>query len=163
MHINPPNTADASASTKLGPQHPTAAAKLIFFDVEPAQKFWEAYNGSGIPVGDHVRRVVRHRVETQAAAEYPPYVTRHLVLSGPDHIVNESFVLNQFQRVCEFQIDQVNTQRLSHTKSLMSLLFATYRAQAEAVARMIERNKPIFPDTKLSYGADRCSKTSHIQ
>ncbi|KAK0643682.1 hypothetical protein B0T16DRAFT_459796 [Cercophora newfieldiana] len=148
-YINPPTTQNCARP------HTTAAAKVVFFDLPTAQKFYKTYRHSPLVVGKHNATVVPSRVKS-AAADYPNRFTRHLVLTGPASIVNAEYVQRQFSRVSKYDVDFISIDAKAENPIELHFHFGSFRAQAEQAARMIHRNSHLFPGVKVKFGRDLC-------
>ncbi|KAK0639168.1 hypothetical protein B0T16DRAFT_462868 [Cercophora newfieldiana] len=80
-------------------KHPyTSAAKLVFFEKEAAQRFFDGANPRGFVVGGYRARVIRHRVLVRKIAGVP-CKTRVLVITGPVEKVNVRYLEGMWRTI----------------------------------------------------------------
>lgn len=148
-YLNPPEPAKG---------HMTSAGKVVFFDRPSAERFWEEHRRGFVVQGYPSFRgqLIWNRVKS-AAIDGPKNMSRVLVISGPDHIVNEYFLTQFFQSKIEFQVDEVIThsQGGPFHQSVVEFRFGSFRCQAEH-AKMALLREMSRHGVQIHYGRDPC-------
>ncbi|KAF6803985.1 hypothetical protein CSOJ01_10496 [Colletotrichum sojae] len=150
-HINPPNEG-----------HKTAAAKVVFFDLEAAQRFYSmASNPSRrFIVQGMVAEVTRNRIRS-AACDVGGNLTRVLVIRGDPRIVNRDSLLRWFGTKFQFDLDEFTTMMHTEEMGEVRVAFGSYRSQAQAAQLALIRSFPVgqpgSPIWSVRFGHDPCS------
>ncbi|KAI1108219.1 hypothetical protein F5Y14DRAFT_459933 [Nemania sp. NC0429] len=160
----------AAVLSPAGGQHTTAAAKIVFFDVEGRRRLEKRASAGAFAVGAYVPSVVPNRVRTAARPAGGPQ-SRVLLISGPADIVNEPFLRPRFQAFCGFDIEYVrdypprrddgsgSSSRSTTTNTVtMEWAFASYRCQAERVYAALRSVAETVGCICVEYGHDPCDR-----
>ncbi|KAK0643681.1 hypothetical protein B0T16DRAFT_459795 [Cercophora newfieldiana] len=134
-----------------------SAAKLTFFTPESANLFLERYNAFGFVVEGYAARVVRNRTKVARPAEGLA-VSRVLLITGPQEIVEEGVLMGIFRSSFEFEMDgEVLVLSEGEGKRALCWPFGSYRAQAQAAVVLMRRNLGFFKGVDVGYGVDPCA------
>ncbi|ROT36741.1 hypothetical protein SODALDRAFT_401612 [Sodiomyces alkalinus F11] len=144
--------------------HCTAAAKVVFFDLWAAQRFYATYTRSRLVVGGYRCRVNLNRIRS-AEAEGPGNRTRVVVLKGDPAFVNEASLTAWFEERFKFEVDEVITHVLNEHMGHVEYRFGSWRCQAETARVAIIRElgydsqnpKPECPVWEMKFGLDPCA------
>ncbi|KAK0665771.1 hypothetical protein QBC41DRAFT_349375 [Cercophora samala] len=149
-------------SPDINKGHTHAAAKVTFFDAEPAQRFLACYGEEseegGWRVGGHLVRVRPNRIKV-APSDKPADHSRVLVISGPGHAVNWQTLRRVFEgEGISYQIDEVipRPHRVEGWATL-EVRFGSYRAQASQVYMVVKRKLRQF-GIGVRFGLDPCER-----
>ncbi|KAK0723631.1 hypothetical protein B0T21DRAFT_337169 [Apiosordaria backusii] len=141
--------------------HTLSAAKIIFFDVEPAQRFLACYGpGSkdgGWLVQDRLARVLPNRIKV-AQSDKPSNHSRVLVISGPEQYVSYESLEQIFaSRAIEYQMDEVIPRpHKVEGWATIELRFGSYRGQASQAMMVVKRELRVF-GIGGRFGVDPCA------
>jgi hypothetical protein len=148
-------------------QHTTTAAKVIYFELEGRQRLQERARAGQFIVDNYVPTVVANRIRT--AAQVPGDRSRVLVITGPQEIVNQNFLLAHFCQICTFDLEYIKTTPLQDGLRTMEWAFSSYRCQTERIypalirfreeyelAHLLHKLQPPFFEVK--WGRDPCDR-----
>ncbi|KAK4155014.1 hypothetical protein C8A00DRAFT_32193 [Chaetomidium leptoderma] len=149
-HINPP-------VPERG--HVYSAAKLVFFERQGAEFFYDLYSTTGYatPRNPHLRaRVTWNRVRS-AEIDKEGRRSRVLLVSGPPAIVSRAFLGAYLDTKMVYQLDEVVHHGASDDggRVLLEFRFGSFRCQAEA-ARMALMREFREAGVVCEYGCDPC-------
>jgi hypothetical protein len=145
----------------------TAAAKLVFFELAAARRFWDRYGSGGrlsmpFVVGGGRPAIVERNRTKVAESEHPRHFSRVVRVSGPEELLNVDEMLAEFAAKFSFQIDDifVTTEHRSSTDGpqqvyyTIEFRFGSFRCQAQSAHHMISRR----PGLSVQYGRDPCDQ-----
>ncbi|KAK2054396.1 hypothetical protein LY76DRAFT_686655 [Colletotrichum caudatum] len=142
--------------------HVTAAAKLVFFELAAAQKFY-AYCSNPrrrLIVGGHVAHVCLNRTK-KAEEDVGGNRSRVVIIMGDPSFVNPSTLLQWFRNHFEYEIDEIITHALNEEMGHIEIRFGSWRSQAESCRQAIKTVYPPggaqSPVWVFRYGTDPCS------
>ncbi|KAL2879328.1 hypothetical protein SGCOL_005456 [Colletotrichum sp. CLE4] len=157
--INPPD----------GHDHFTSAAKLVFFELAAAQRFYAHCRNPArrLIISGYAVKIVRNRVR-KAEEDVGGYHSRVLVVTGELSFVNKDTLLRYFRTKLDFDTEEVTTlvQDPQTGMGELEMRFACYRNQAESARQALNKEYPpgaTLPDGRMSpiwelrYGVDPCS------
>lgn len=144
--------------------HCTAAAKVVFFDLWAAQRFYAVATRSRLVVGGYRVRVNLNRIRSAEAAG-PGNRTRVIILKGDPSFVNEPTLTRWFSERFKFEIDEVITHVLNEHIGHVEYRFGSWRCQAETARVAIIRDlgydgqtpKSECPVWEMKFGLDPCA------
>lgn len=137
--------------------HLTSAAKIIFFERQGAERFYNQHAPSGLRIPgypDFSARVVWNRIRT-AASDSPRHYSRVLVIAGPACFVNPFRLTTYFQSKIEFDIDEIVDRGGNADRRLVEYRFGSFRCQAEAAKMAITRELTEL-GVQVWFGRDPC-------
>jgi hypothetical protein len=136
-------------------QHPTAAAKIVFFTRASAELFMQRSCGIGVYILGQRVTAVWNRIHYAAHAKANQ--SRVVLISGPACWMDFEFFENFFRARFEFQEESRSEMPRSREGHVVHMWrFASLRAQAELAYIAIERELGgIF---KVEYGPDLCAR-----
>lgn len=135
----------------------TAAAKVVFFDEEAAQTFWDRYGRGGqhqLPfVVDDLEAIVQ-RNRVKVAAQRIPHCTRVLCLSGTETLVNVNALSQEFQANFVSEMDQVLIHPAEDPDRIriVEFHFGSFRCQSQSAFRLLQGREGV----DVWYGRDPC-------
>ncbi|KAF9881374.1 hypothetical protein CkaCkLH20_01524 [Colletotrichum karsti] len=136
---------------------PFAAAKIVFFTRDGADRLMAAVQQGRFRVGGRVPRAAWNRIKSATRPAKDKIHSRVLIIEGHISIVNKESLEEWFKSKFEFQTDQV-VQRKYNARLGINVLewrFGSYRAQAEAAAIAI--TKELGGKVKWTHGDDPCA------
>lgn len=135
-------------------RHHTAAAKIVFFTPDAAQRLIMYAKATNMKIGGlsvkmtHNRiKYERHMLETKAS--------RVLIITGKSVFVNEQTLTQYFALRFVFQVDRVKTLIEAEDRSVLEYRFGSYRCQAQMGKMALERDRPMGFE-KVEFGLDPC-------
>ncbi|KAK3372132.1 hypothetical protein B0H63DRAFT_550582 [Podospora didyma] len=152
LHINEPDKAKG---------HKTSAAKLTFFRLEEANRFWklaDVRSGPGVLMYDGlVARIRRNRVKVKEKTGYADSLSRALIIRGEPKVVNADFLYKLFEPRFSFYTDEVIHIVDGKAESIIEWRFGCFRAQAATAfvvihKELIQKNY----DVDVQYTRDPC-------
>ncbi|KAF6812376.1 hypothetical protein CMUS01_13080 [Colletotrichum musicola] len=152
-HINPPNEAKG---------HKTAAAKLVFFDLDAAQRFYSMASNPArrFIVQGMVASVQRNRIKSEAC-DTGGNLSRALVIKGHPSVVNRDSLLGCFRPLFQYDLDEIVTIMHNEEMGEVRVLFGSYRSQAQAaymaLTRWFPAGQPGSPVWSVRYDRDPCA------
>ncbi|KAF6830295.1 hypothetical protein CPLU01_07470 [Colletotrichum plurivorum] len=133
-HINPPDEAKG---------HKTAAAKLVFFDLDAAQRFYSmASNPARRFIVQGMVAVVQHNRIKSEACDPGGNLSRALNIKGHPSFVNRRSLLGWFGEFFQYNLDEVVTIMHNEEMGEVRVLFGSYRSQAQAAYMALVRSHP---------------------
>ncbi|KAJ0313150.1 hypothetical protein COL5a_004001 [Colletotrichum fioriniae] len=157
--INPPD----------GHEHFTSAAKLVFFELAAAQRFYAHCRNPArrLIISSYAVKIVRNRVR-KAEEDVGGYHSRVLVVTGELSFVNKDTLLRYFRTKLDFDTEDViaHVQDPQTGMGELEIRFACYRNQSESARQALSKEYPpgaTLPDGRMSpiwelrYGVDPCS------
>ncbi|KAK1501972.1 hypothetical protein CTAM01_05410 [Colletotrichum tamarilloi] len=157
--INPPD----------GHEHFTSAAKLVFFELAAAQRFYAHCRNPArrLIISSYAVKIVRNRVR-KAEEDIGGYHSRVLVVTGELSFVNKDTLLRYFRTKLDFDTEDViaHVQDPQTGMGELEIRFACYRNQSESARQALSKEYPpgaTLPDGRMSpiwelrYGVDPCS------
>jgi hypothetical protein len=151
--INPPDA-------EMG--HRNAAAKIVFFELHAAQKFYvDAQSIAGFEVGGRRTRVAWNRIKT-AEQENSGVNSRVLIITGRTEFVNAKSLTEYFETKFKFEIDKIATIFNDGGLAVVEYRFGSYRCQAEIgrMALLREKRDEVF---RVQFGADPCASAPTLK
>ncbi|KAK1970908.1 hypothetical protein LY78DRAFT_734857 [Colletotrichum sublineola] len=142
--------------------HVTAAAKLVFFELTAAQKFYAHCSNPRrrLIVGGYVAHVCLNRTK-KAEEDVGGNRSRVVVIMGDPSFVNPSTLLQWFRSHFEYEIDEIITHVLNKEMGHIEIRFGSWRSQAESCRQAIKTvyppGGPQSPVWVFRYGTDPCS------
>ncbi|KAK2038474.1 hypothetical protein LZ31DRAFT_635381 [Colletotrichum somersetense] len=142
--------------------HVTAAAKLVFFELAAAQKFYAHCSNPRrrLIVGGHVAHVCLNRTK-KAEEDVGGNRSRVVIIMGDPSFVNPSTLLQWFRNHFEYDIDEIVTHALNKEMGHIEIRFGSWRSQAESCRQAIKTVYPPggaqSPVWVFRYGTDPCS------
>ncbi|KAK1572845.1 uncharacterized protein LY79DRAFT_673983 [Colletotrichum navitas] len=142
--------------------HVTAAAKLVFFELAAAQKFYAHCSNPRrrLIVGGHVAHVCLNRTK-KAEEDVGGNRSRVVVIMGDPSFVNPRTLLQWFRNHFEYEIDDIITHVLNKEMGHVEIRFGSWRSQAESCRQAIKTVYPPggaqSPVWVFRYGTDPCS------
>jgi hypothetical protein len=136
-------------------QHPTAAAKIVFFTRASAELFMQRSCGVGVYILGQRVTAMWNRIHYAAHAKANQ--SRVVLISGPACWMDFEFFENFFRARFEFQKESRSEMPCSQEGHVVHMWrFASLRAQAELAYIAVERELGgIF---KVEYGPDLCAR-----
>ena len=138
---------------------PTSAAKIVFFELAAAQRFWAWYGPGRTPfiVGGYRATIERNRTRV-AESQEPSFCSRVLVVAGPADVVTVAGLLQLFDRKIVYQIDgilvgEVQFWPTGPTRTI-EVRFGSFRYQAQTAYGMLKGQ----PGLRVAYGRDPCDR-----
>ncbi|OHF00839.1 hypothetical protein CORC01_03913 [Colletotrichum orchidophilum] len=157
--INPPDNSN----------HHTSAAKLVFFELAAAQRFYAYCRNPAqrLIIGGYAVKIVRNRIK-KSEEDVGGYHSRVLIVMGDLGFVNKDRLLRYFRSKLEFDLEEVIclVQDPQTRMGELEIRFACYRNQAESARKALSTEYPpgatlpggrISPIWELRYGTDPCS------
>ncbi|KAK4448059.1 hypothetical protein QBC34DRAFT_466211 [Podospora aff. communis PSN243] len=102
-------------------------AKLVFFSLQAAQRFFNMYQHHALVIGNHSARVRRNNIRVPASTA-PPEVTCVLVIEGPLATVEPQYLYQTFKTFFEFQTDAINVIWETEYTRRLEFHFGSFRA-----------------------------------
>ncbi|KAK4033035.1 hypothetical protein C8A01DRAFT_19961 [Parachaetomium inaequale] len=144
----------------------TAAAKVVFFELAAARRFWDTYGSGGrfripfVVVGGRPAIVERNRTKV-AESDLPRHVSRVVLVSGAEELLNVDEMLAEFAAKFSFEIDDifVTTEYRPSADGpqqvcTIEFRFGSFRCQAQSAYHMISGR----PGLSVRYGRDPCDQ-----
>ncbi|KAK4442685.1 hypothetical protein QBC34DRAFT_338204 [Podospora aff. communis PSN243] len=132
-------------------QHKTSAAKIVFFDLEGATRFWDrTRTAGGFAVGRDVGRVQRNRIRVAEQGPEKSGHTRVLRLAGSN--LDEQRIGKVLKEIGMYEM--VSFKRLDPDvatpgRAVFRLEFGSYRAQAEGAWHLCRQHFENLKDGDL--------------
>ncbi|KZL81730.1 f-box domain-containing protein [Colletotrichum incanum] len=142
--------------------HVTSAAKVVFFELAAAQKFYAHCTNPQrrLIVGGYVAHVCLNRTK-KAEEDVGGNHSRVVIIMGNPSFVNPRTLLRWFNTHFEYEIDEVITHVLNKEMGHIEIRFGSWRSQAEACRQAIKAVYPPGGDQSpiwvFRYGTDPCS------
>jgi len=136
----------------------TAAAKVVFFEQEAAQNFWDRYGRGGrlqLPfvVGDLEAIVERNRVKV-AAQDFPRDCSRVLCVSGAETLVDVDDMMGEFQANFVSEMGKIVVLPADGPGAIRTLEFhfGSFRCQSQTAFRPLHGREGL----DVWFGRDPC-------
>ncbi|KAK1999563.1 hypothetical protein LX36DRAFT_655354 [Colletotrichum falcatum] len=142
--------------------HVTAAAKLVFFELAAAQRFYAHCSNPRrrLIVGGYMAHVCLNRTK-KAEEDVGGNRSRVVVIMGDPSFVNPHTLLQWFRSHFEYEIDDIITHVLNKEMGHVEIRFGSWRSQAESCRQAIKTVYPPggaqSPVWVFRYGTDPCS------
>ncbi|GJC80485.1 hypothetical protein ColLi_03323 [Colletotrichum liriopes] len=142
--------------------HVTSAAKVVFFELAAAQKFYAHCTNPQrrLIVGGYVAHVCLNRTK-KAEEDVGGNHSRVVTIMGNPSFVNPRTLLRWFINHFEYEIDEIITHALNKEMGHLEIRFGSWRSQAEACRQAIKAVFPPGGDQSpvwvFRYGTDPCS------
>jgi hypothetical protein len=133
----------------------TAAAKLVFFDLEAAQRFFGLYEHRPFSVAGYEATVVRNRHRVPQSY-LPRENSRAVFVWGPPNLVNEEYLMTFFGQVFSFNIDSIITVRETPEQRFLEIRFGSWRCQAAMAVNLLTWPRTRLPGVSVAYATDPC-------
>ncbi|KAF5022483.1 hypothetical protein F66182_5455 [Fusarium sp. NRRL 66182] len=140
-------------------RHDTAAAKVVFFAPEPAQRLLSKSLTQGLHVGGYPVKVTHNRVKY---GEQPAVgsASRVLIITGKSAFVNAESLTEFFKARFVFEIDEITPLIVQGRadqggRSVVEYRFGSFRCQAQMGKMALEKDRP-FGFEKVEFGPDPC-------
>lgn len=152
-HINPPDKERG---------HKTAAAKLVFFDLEAAQRFYimASQPSCRFIVQGMVANVQLNRIKSDEC-NVGGNLTRVLIIKGHPTFVNREHLLYWFSLMFQYDLDEIITMIEREEMGQVRVLFGSYRSQAQAAYMALTRSFPVgqpnSPVWSVKFDRDPCA------
>lgn len=140
-------------------RHHTAGAKLTFFTIEDAQRFFQfSIVDSALTIGGLPTRVLRNRVKVGPQSGLPTDHTRVLVVTGSSQVITVEFLETFFREKFVYQLETVIDHGNNGVMSVLEWRFSSWRAQAHEAMQILKRD-PVFQEmwVNVEYGRDPCA------
>ncbi|KAJ0346878.1 hypothetical protein COL154_010653 [Colletotrichum chrysophilum] len=144
--------------------HHTAAAKVVFFELGAAQKFYamSCNPARRFKVRGHVTKVELNRIKT--AQDNRRNNSRVLRIKGRPDVVNKDALTAYFKQKITFEVDEVITIVMNEDMGDVEYRFGSFGNQAELAYLALQREYDVggihSPYWEVQYGHDPCAPQS---
>ncbi|KAF3805033.1 hypothetical protein GCG54_00005778 [Colletotrichum gloeosporioides] len=141
--------------------HHTAAAKVVFFELGAAQKFYamSCNPARRFKVRGHVTKVELNRIKT--AQDNRRNNSRVLRIKGRPDVVNKDALTAYFKQKITFEVDEVITIVMNEDMGDVEYRFGSFGNQAELAYLALQREYDVggiqSPYWEVQYGHDPCA------
>ncbi|KAF4817322.1 hypothetical protein CGCTS75_v012419 [Colletotrichum tropicale] len=141
--------------------HYTAAAKVVFFELGAAQKFYamSCNPARRFKVRGHVTKVELNRIKT--AQDNRRNNSRVLRIKGRPDVVNKDALTAYFKQKITFEVDEVITIVMNEDMGDVEYRFGSFGNQAELAYLALQREYDVggihSPYWEVQYGHDPCA------
>lgn len=135
-------------------KHHTAAAKVVFFTPEAAQRLLRYSWSTGLYVGAYRIIVTHNRIKSRAVV-VSPSASRVLIITGHVSFVNEKTLMQFYEKKFIFQLDRFIDLITTRDRAVVELRFGSYRCQSQMGKMALERERPEGFE-KAEFGDDPC-------
>ncbi|KAJ0276462.1 hypothetical protein CBS470a_010791 [Colletotrichum nupharicola] len=141
--------------------HHTAAAKVVFFELGAAQKFYamSCNPARRFKVRGHVTKVELNRIKT--AQDNRRNKSRVLRIKGRPDVVNKDALTAYFKQKITFEVDEVITIVMNEDMGDVEYRFGSFGNQAELAYLALQREYDVggihSPYWEVQYGGDPCA------
>lgn len=138
-------------------QHKTAAAKIVFFNHQSAQRLLCLSWTSGLLIDGFRVRVSRNRIKA-ASSPIIGKPSRVLIITGLSNFVNEKCLMEWFGARFKFEVDEVVpliTTTAAGGRSVVEFRFGSYRCQGQMGKIALEKDRPEWLE-HVEFGDDPC-------
>ncbi|KAF0315557.1 F-box domain-containing protein [Colletotrichum asianum] len=141
--------------------HHTAAAKVVFFELGAAQKFYamSCNPARRFKVRGHVTKVELNRIKT--AQDNRRNNSRVLRIKGRTDVVNKDALTAYFKQKITFEVDEVITIVMNEDMGDVEYRFGSFGNQAELAYLALQREYDVggihSPYWEVQYGHDPCA------
>ncbi|KAG7287557.1 hypothetical protein NEMBOFW57_007069 [Staphylotrichum longicolle] len=136
---------------------PSAAAKVVFFDQNAAQLFWDRYGRGGrqqLPfVVDNVEAIV-HRNRVRVEAQNYRRCSRVLCVSGRETLIDVNALVQEFQESFCSEMDQILVRPAEGPDGILivEFHFGSFRCQSQTGYRLLHGREGF----DVWFGRDPC-------
>ena len=134
--------------------HKTAAAKVVYFTPDAAQRLLAKAWTIGISLRGHTVKAAHNRIKTEAHPVIGK-TSRVLIITGSDSFATEENLAAYFKNLFIFQLDSTKTLIREGGVAVMEWRFGSYRCQAQMGKMALEKDKP-EGFLKVEFGDDPC-------
>ncbi|KJZ73321.1 hypothetical protein HIM_07325 [Hirsutella minnesotensis 3608] len=135
-------------------KHHTAAAKVVFFTPEGAQKLLSESWTKTIVIRGHRVRASHNRIKYDKNAVVGK-ASRVLLITGTDSFVNPENLREWFKERFVFQEDRIIVLIKAGGRAVCEFRFGSYRCQAQMGKMALEKDRPEGLE-KVEFGEDPC-------
>lgn len=136
-------------------KHDYAAAKVIFFHPESAQRMLAHANTLGLKIRGYSLNAVHNRNRRDETVD--PGTSRVLLITGHVSFVNIASLTAYFGSKIEFQLDRATELFRVKDRAVVEYRFASYHCQAKMGQMSLARERPAGLE-KVEYGPDPCER-----
>lgn len=140
--------------------HQTAAAKLVFFAPEAAQRLLSHSLTNAIFVRDYRIKVAPNRIK-YARNSMDKGESRVLIVTGSEAFVNEKSLTEYFGKRFAFQVDGVRMLIRANGRAVVEYKFGSYRCQAQMGMKALLLDRPEGFEM-VEFGLDPCEVGSEL-
>ncbi|KAG5954209.1 hypothetical protein E4U58_000151 [Claviceps cyperi] len=137
-----------------GHVHATAAAKLVFFTPEAAQRLLAQCLVTPLVIRGYLVKMALNRIKC-AENSMENGESRVLIITGQADFVNTSTLTAFFQSRFQFQIDDAANLMIHKGRAVVEYKFGSYRCQAQMGMKSLLLDQPAGLEM-VEYGADPC-------
>lgn len=137
-----------------GVAHPKAAAKLVFFKPEGAQKLLRQVWAKPIVIRGHRAQITPNRIK-YGEHYMENGESRVLIITGNKMFVNRDSLTAYFEGRFAFQLDDIHTLVEFHDRAVIEYKFGSYRCQSQMGMKALLLDRPRGLEM-VEYGADPC-------
>ncbi|KAG6063116.1 hypothetical protein E4U32_001628 [Claviceps aff. humidiphila group G2b] len=137
-----------------GHVHATAAAKLVFFTPEAAQRLLTQCLVTPLVIRGYLVKMALNRIK-YAKNSMDNGESRVLIITGQADFVNTSTLTAFFQARFQFQIDDAANLMIHKGRAVVEYKFGSYRCQAQMGMKSLLLDQPAGLEM-VEYGADPC-------
>lgn len=136
-------------------RHTTAAAKVVFFTPQPAQRLLAQSVTRGLTIRNFPVKVTHNRVKYRQE-DLVGNASRVLIITGKSSFVNEASLTEFFEARFIFEVDEVRSLiKDANGRSVVEYKFGSYRCQSQMGKMSLEKDKPEGFE-KVEFGQDPC-------
>ncbi|KAG6300057.1 hypothetical protein E4U45_004144 [Claviceps purpurea] len=137
-----------------GHVHATAAAKLVFFTPEAAQRLLAQCLVTPLVIRGYLVKMALNRIK-YAKNSMENGESRVLLITGQADFVNTSALTAFFQARFQFQVDDAACLMMHKGRAVVEYRFGSYRCQAQMGMKSLLLDQPAGLEM-VEYGADPC-------
>ncbi|KAG5938830.1 hypothetical protein E4U59_003559 [Claviceps monticola] len=137
-----------------GHVHATAAAKLVFFTPEAAQRLLAQCLVTPLVIRGYLVKMALNRIK-YAKNSMENGESRVLIITGQADFVNTSTLTAFFQARFQFQVDDAACLMIHKGRAVVEYKFGSYRCQAQMGMKSLMLDQPAGLEM-VEYGADPC-------
>lgn len=134
--------------------HQTAAAKVVFFTPDAAQRLLSLSWTRGLVIRGYRIKAGHNRIKYQPR-ELAVDLSRVLIITGNARFVNEESLTRYFEARFVFQVDEVLELIENKNRAVVEYRFGSYRCQAQMGKMSLEKDRPAGFE-KVEFGEDPC-------
>ncbi|RSM04022.1 hypothetical protein CDV31_010212 [Fusarium ambrosium] len=140
-------------------RHNTAAAKVVFFTPNPAQRLLQKSLTQGLEVNGYAVKVTHNRVK-YGSQTLTGNASRVLIITGKTTFVNPESLTEFFKARFVFEVDEIielinQGNRHKGGRSVVEYKFGSFRCQAQMGKMALEKDRPEGFE-KVDFGPDPC-------
>ncbi|KAK4211876.1 hypothetical protein QBC37DRAFT_375626 [Rhypophila decipiens] len=140
---------------EVGKKYTHAGAKLVFFTVADASRFYARHVMGPFVVRDCLVRVRRNWTKVQEQQGLAKWMTRCLKVTGPANLVNKNNLLTNLGAKITFETEDIIVHQNRRRFGCVELRFAAHRGQAH-LARKELLQEFAQAGVKVDYARDPC-------